>query len=191
MRFLLPFAALLALAACDTSVPDDGAGMGALNVVEEEATSETDENVTDDQAPEDTENTEVVINTDNPTISDTQDFGQLSQRESIESDAARLKAQKEKFQVIAPTALPSRTGSGGSSVAQYALSTTHSVGEQQHKRFNPIGSRNACSRYTSDDEAQETFLKSGGPRRDPKNLDPDGDGFACGWSPEVYRAAVK
>ena len=32
--------------------------------------------------------------------------------------------------------------------------------------------------------------QNGGPERDRNALDPDGDGYACGWDPSVYRAAA-
>ena len=47
----------------------------------------------------------------------------------------------------------------------------------------------ACLRYPTDDAAQEAFLKAGGPARDPKKLDPDGDGFACDWDPTPFQKA--
>ena len=43
------------------------------------------------------------------------------------------------------------------------------------------------SKFKSKDEAQRKFLKDGGPYKDRFNLDPDGDGFACDWDPEIYR----
>ena len=33
------------------------------------------------------------------------------------------------------------------------------------------------------------FLAAGGPERDRKGIDPDGDGFACGFNPAPFRAA--
>ena len=41
------------------------------------------------------------------------------------------------------------------------------------------------------DQAQSAFLDSGGPEKDRKGLDPDGDGFACGWDPTPFRNAVR
>ena len=40
-------------------------------------------------------------------------------------------------------------------------------------------------------EAKIAFLEAGGPKRDRKALDPDGDGYACGWDPAPYRRAVQ
>jgi hypothetical protein len=47
-----------------------------------------------------------------------------------------------------------------------------------------------CDRYRSKDEAQQDFLAKGGPERDAYGLDPDGDGYACGWDPRPFRLAV-
>ena len=51
-------------------------------------------------------------------------------------------------------------------------------------------SERACAKYSSSDLAQSDFLAQGGPRRDRLGLDPDGDGFACAWNPQPFRAAV-
>lgn len=76
----------------------------------------------------------------------------------------------------------------GANIAVFAKQTTHAVGEQRYSRgFNPFAPRGNCRRFTSADEAQRAFLAEGGPERDPRNLDPDGDGFACAWDPEPYR----
>ena len=37
-------------------------------------------------------------------------------------------------------------------------------------------------------DAQRAFLAAGGPDQDRLGLDPDGDGFVCGWSPLPYRS---
>ena len=39
----------------------------------------------------------------------------------------------------------------------------------------------SCSEFASPAAAQKVFLAAGGPERDSYGLDPDGDGFACGW----------
>jgi N-acetyl-anhydromuramyl-L-alanine amidase AmpD len=48
-----------------------------------------------------------------------------------------------------------------------------------------------CSDFRTTDLAQDWFLTNGGPDRDRSRLDPDGDGFACNWSPERYRAEAR
>lgn len=42
----------------------------------------------------------------------------------------------------------------------------------------------ACGRYYTAAKAQENFLRAGGPQVDPVGLDPDGDGYACGYRPD-------
>lgn len=124
----------------------------------------------------------------NTGISDEQDFAAVSQRETIESDAERLARNRAQYTVIQPTAVPERTETGPNIVA-YALSTTHNPGTQVHSRSSlrftdPMA---ACARYASPDLAQQAFLAAGGPERDRRGLDPDGDGFACAWDPRPFR----
>ena len=125
-------------------------------------------------------------------ISDEQDFNAVASRETIESDAARIAANKAAYTEVQPTALPERTGGDTASIVEFALSTTNSVGQSQYKRAGVFAQsrfdRN-CAKYPSPDKAQEAFLKAGGPKRDPKGLDPDGDGFACYWDPAPFRSA--
>ena len=128
--------------------------------------------------------------TDNAGISDENDFGAVSSRQSIASDKARIAANRAQYAVIAATDLPSREGTSQPNVVAYALETTNPVGTQVHRR-SAFGSaakttRN-CAAYSSDDEAQIDFLTRGGPTRDRLALDPDGDGYACSWNPAKYR----
>lgn len=126
-------------------------------------------------------------------ISDEQDFDAVASRESIESDAIRRQQQAAQYQVIAPTALPSAPASTGPNIVEYALNAPNRRGQEWYSRS--IFSSQArfernCLRYRSPDEAQRDFLSRGGPERDPLGIDPDGDGFACGWDPAPFRAAV-
>ena len=125
-------------------------------------------------------------------ISDEQDFEAVAGRESIESDAERLQRMQEQRVEIAPTAVPDRPGETGPNIIEYALTTSNPLGNQVFRR-SPFGQgrhdRN-CLAYRSDDLAQEAFLTMGGPERDRQALDPDGDGYACGWDPTVYRNAA-
>ncbi|EEW26301.1 hypothetical protein [Rhodobacter ferrooxidans] len=125
-------------------------------------------------------------------ISDEQDFSAVSSRETIQSDAERLARNRAQYQVIQPTALPERVGDTGPSIVQFALSTSHPVGTPMYKRSalqlnNP---EKTCARFGSPDKAQEEFLASGGPEKDRKGIDPDGDGYACSWDPRPFRAAL-
>jgi hypothetical protein len=126
-------------------------------------------------------------------ISDEQDFSAVAARETIESDAERLARQRAQYEVVAPTALPQRTGDTGPNIVQFALSTTHAPGTQLYRRSSlfqkdPLVT---CAKYASPDLAQEVFLSKGGPEKDREGLDPDGDGFACGWDPRPFRNALR
>lgn len=125
-------------------------------------------------------------------ISDEQSFSAVASRETIQSDAARLAENRAKYVVIEPTQLPQREGGNGASVVQYALKTNNPVGQQLYSRSSIAAQtrfERACAQYPSPDQAQQVFLDSGGPKRDPKGMDPDGDGFACYWDPIPFRTA--
>ena len=127
-----------------------------------------------------------------PGMSDEQSFDAVAARETIESDAERLARMQAERVEIAPTTLPTRAGDRPSIVA-FALETTHSAGTRIYTR-NPLNrGRHAesCRAFRAPDLAQEWFLANGGPTRDRRALDPDGDGFACDWNPDIYRAAAR
>jgi hypothetical protein len=95
-------------------------------------------------------------------------------------------------QMVQVTSVPTGATSAPNVMA-YALQTRHAVGTAVHRRTNPLRwSRweRACLQFASQDLAQEAFLAAGGPDRDPNHLDPDGDGFACWWDPQIYRRAA-
>ncbi|MEX0969656.1 MAG: hypothetical protein WD046_04320 [Paracoccaceae bacterium] len=74
-------------------------------------------------------------------------------------------------------------------LATYARATGNNVGEKLYRRLqiSREDARRACAQYTDADTAQSVFLQRGGPAEDPLNLDSDGDGFACAWSPTPFR----
>jgi hypothetical protein len=128
----------------------------------------------------------------NPGISDEQDFAAVAGRETIESDAARIARMQAERVVVTPTAIPDRPQGLGPNIIDYALSTSHPMGERRFTR-RPVSDdrhQRACLAFRSADLAQEWFLQNGGPGRDRQGLDPDGDGYACGWNPGVFRAAA-
>jgi hypothetical protein len=136
--------------------------------------------------------TATAVDVNNPGISDEQNFDAVSARESIQSDAERIAANREAYVVIQPTSLPARPGGGGPNIVAYALATNHPVGTQLYPRTG-LNAQNrflrACGGYASSDLAQEDFLSRGGPERDRLGVDPDGDGYACYWDPTPFRAA--
>ena len=74
-------------------------------------------------------------------------------------------------------------------VAKFARDTKHKIGEKIFTRtiYSIYNNWNECSKFKIKDDAQRKFLSNGGPYKDKFNLDPDGDGFACEWDPEIYR----
>lgn len=93
---------------------------------------------------------------------------------------------------VAPP-LPEGTRVLAANVAAFALSTTHEVGDRVYSRFPLRLSRREvrCSDFRTTDQVQDWFLRNEGPERDRSGLDPDGDGFACNWTPERYRAEAR
>lgn len=154
--------------------------LGALNISSEQVASRP------------TTEPASVIAASNPDISDEQNFDAVSSRESIESDADRLERNRQTYQVAAVEAVPENPGSTGPNIVAYALSTSNPVGTALYERrgkYNESKYRRACAEFGSADQAQIAFLDGGGPKRDRKGLDPDGDGFACFWNPTPFRAA--
>ncbi len=132
----------------------------------------------------------VAVPENDPNISDEQNFAAVADRQTIESDAERLRAQREAYEVIAPTALPTRSGPEGPNIVKFALTTRNAVGQKAYSRSALSGSaryQRNCAQYASPDLAQEDFLRTGGPERDKLGIDPDGDGFACAWDPTPFR----
>lgn len=126
-------------------------------------------------------------------ISAENDFTAVSDQRSIEGDAAKRAQNQQQYQVIQPTALPTRQGSTGPNIVAYALSAKNAKGQQVYRRnsFNATAKyQRACAAFASPDRAQEAFLANGGPQKDRKGMDPDGDGFACTWDPAPFRNAV-
>ncbi len=126
-------------------------------------------------------------------ISIENDFEAVDARRSIEADAALIEQNRAQYKVIEPTELPTRASSNTPNIVEFALRTSHPPGTQMYRR-SPLNSearylRN-CAQYASADQAQLDFLSRGGPERDRLGLDPEGDGYACGWDPRPFRAAV-
>ena len=111
------------------------------------------------------------------------------EQQKIERDkAAVLLAQaRAQYVVIEPGALPEMVA--GVNIARYARETTNALGQRVYRRalIKSRFSTTECSKFSSPDDAQRYFLANDGPQKDPLNLDPDGDGFACRWSPDYYR----
>ena len=221
MRLFVPAIAALALGACGgPQVPDSGSGVGfgGYSSYEQQREAQlqgritptttgavSNETVTPPQKttppaqPQATTRpaqpqatTPSPANASNAAISDEQDFGAVSGRESIESDRERLERQRAQYVQIEPTAVPSGDGGRSATVVEFALSTTNGVGQALYSRskiFAHTRFVKNCLKYPSPDLAQAEFLRNGGPKKDRGGLDPDGDGFACSWDPQPFRNA--
>lgn len=115
---------------------------------------------------------------------------QEEQKRLREADAAALATAAAQRVVIQPGQMPEVIA--GVNIITYARETTNTVGQRQYRRpiIRRLATASQCSKFASADDAQRNFLANGGPQDDPLNLDPDGDGFACRWNPEAYRALV-
>lgn len=218
MRYAIAVLGLIGLTACAPAVPDSGAGGDAAfgtytDANSYRATRDTELNggapldavgltnqgteISNEVVPPaqgttaTTPTAPVRITANNPQISDEQDFGAVSNRQTIESDAERLRLLRENRQEVRPTAVPTRSGvDSGPNIVAYALQSRHPVGQKIYRRTLSSQSKfdRNCAKYTSQDKAQADFLEKGGPQRDRLGLDPDGDGFACFWDPTPFRA---
>lgn len=125
-------------------------------------------------------------------ISQENDFDAVGAERSIEEDADRIARNRAQYEMARPEAIGDRPADLGPNIVEYALATTHPVGMEIYGRLNFAAvarhERN-CAGYPSPDQAQLDFLRKGGPERDRMALDPDGDGYACGWDPAPYRRA--
>lgn len=217
---------LVALAACETPVPDSGAGVGFSSYAEYQAQRESqlvangegtgagtavegldtqaiseEASAAIDAAEADTPSETDVPEGPAPTavsnamgISSENSFDAVASERSIEEDKAFVEANKQAYVTIEPTALPPRPVSDAATIVEFALSTSNSVGQPLYSRLIPGAAARAarnCAKYPSPDKAQEDFLKNGGPERNAKGLDPDGDGFACSWDPAPFRLAAR
>ncbi|HWL55544.1 MAG TPA: hypothetical protein VNQ78_02590 [Paracoccus sp. (in: a-proteobacteria)] len=74
-------------------------------------------------------------------------------------------------------------------LVRYAYEQKQNPGNTIYKRTGGSVAQAAriCSTYPSTDAAQRGFIAQGGPLIDPKGMDPDGDGYVCGWDPRPVR----
>lgn len=206
--------ALLGLVACQSGVPDSGVGFNDFDgynyntaealqgspvqagVISDEDVGSSNISLALEEAVKQTP--ELTSGATRPQasrtgISDEQSFQAVTARETIASDAERLAQQRAQYEVITPTALPSRTNtSSATAVIAFALGTTNSVGDSVYARSGRYSQEKfakACSKFLTSNDAQAAFLQDGGPQKDRKGVDPDGDGFACAWNPAPFRTA--
>jgi hypothetical protein len=136
-----------------------------------------------------TEITQEIAELDTTRLSDENDFEAVSERQSIESDAERIENNRALYVLVEPKSIPMRPGSNVPSIVEYAIKTTNPVGTQLYSR--PFASKTRfdwnCAKYSSQSAAQEAFLVWGGPKVDPRGIDPDGDGFRMLLGPQAFQ----
>ncbi|AGT09626.1 hypothetical protein [Paracoccus aminophilus] len=94
---------------------------------------------------------------------------------------------------VAPATRARVIASGDNAVlVRFAQTEKQNPGQARYARTgaNPAQALKACSQFPNPAIAQTAFLANGGPILDPQNLDPDGDGFVCGWDPRPYRQGL-
>ena len=211
MRILFLLCPVLLFAACAAPVSDSrqsGVGFGSYSAYQEELIRryQATRAAILQQDPDPTPQQEVPTAQDGPAnamqqgplvggtseLSQEQDFGVVSAQRGIEEDAARIAAARQQYELVTPTDIE-RPDQTGPNIIAYALNAQHPVGTQVYNRglFAGRNTESKCAGYRTDDIAQEAFLLEGGPERDRLGLDPDGDGYACGWNPATYRNLVR
>ena len=202
MRKIVLFCVALGLAGCEPTIPESGLEVlppkladttaAGIAVVADTINVLEDTVALVDRKPAEVEETSLP-NSKSIELSDENDFEAVSNRQTIESDAERLAINRMQYVLIEPTELPVRPGTDIPNVVEYALLTSTPVGAPLYPRSGLVSENShlyRCGQYTSSTEAQEVFLKRGGPKRDWLGLDPDGDGFACTWDPLPFRLAL-
>ena len=112
----------------------------------------------------------------------------LEQQSKDKAEAAEKLAIARKERIVIETEKPTPTDQD-INIASFARSSLNQKGQSIYSRpsFHTFDHSTECAIFNSDSNAQRFFLNSGGPEIDSKNLDPDGDGFACHWDPAIYR----
>ena len=112
----------------------------------------------------------------------------LEQQIKDKAEAAEKLESARKQRIVIETEKPSHSA-GTINIAAFARSTINKKGESVYARspFQTFDHWTECAFFNTNANAQRFFLRTGGPKVDLKNLDPDGDGFACDWDPSIYR----
>jgi hypothetical protein len=112
----------------------------------------------------------------------------LEQQIKDKAEAAAKLESARKQRIIIKMEKPSHSADT-INIAAFARSTINKKGESVYTRspFQTFDHWTECAFFNTNENAQRFFLKTGGPKVDLKNLDPDGDGFACAWDPSIYR----
>lgn len=121
---------------------------------------------------------------------------QLPAKAPTAADLTR--ATKPQAVAPAPQAAPAARPATGayantpSVLTRFALAERHDPGTRVYHRPDPSPAvaERACRNHANSAAAQTAFIAAGGPIIDPLGMDPDGDGFVCGWDPRPYRQSA-
>ncbi|MEM7441186.1 MAG: hypothetical protein AAF393_16440 [Pseudomonadota bacterium] len=181
MRVAIGVLCVLALGACQPRSPDDGSQFYTNVSADPSALQREETRLADAEAG-------IPTGPQQPAATET---AAASQPVATQT-AGAVDTSKPTPQTAANT-IPERPNpppADPNNIAAYAIAQTHPVGTKKYKR-SVIGISN-CRRYRDNpDAAQREFLKAGGPEKDPKRLDRDGDGYACDWDPEPFRRLLR
>ncbi len=121
------------------------------------------------------ETTSEMTGVGSPAISDEQDFNAVSQRETIESDKERIARNARAIPggaADSPAAARGRHPARAGGIRAWTPRTPWASRCFRRSGIRLNSYEAACKRYRSPDLAQEAFLNSGGPKRDPQGAGP-------------------
>ena len=115
----------------------------------------------------------------------------------IAGNSETVRTGATKTQAAARPQVPARPQTGASGpypgstpvLVRYAHAERQNPGTRTYQRSatSQDAAERACRAHANADAAQTAFIAAGGPVIDPHGMDPDGDGFVCGWDPRPYR----
>lgn len=121
---------------------------------------------------------------------------QLPAKAPTATDLAGLPLVKQPGGAVVRTSGPTRVRAvapvavvAAPDLGRYAVQERQEPGTVTYRRTggSVAAAARGCSGYASADAAQRAFISAGGPILDPRGMDPDGDGFVCGWDPRPLR----
>ena len=118
------------------------------------------------------------------------DLSQFSQeQQKVEREqAAKRREELKAGRVVLEVNSKEKITLKSVNLAVFARSVSNKVGEKiYYRNFLSTENNSSCKKFSNKNAAQIFFLENGGPKNDFYNVDPDGDGFACKWDPEIYR----
>ncbi len=78
-------------------------------------------------------------------------------------------------------------GAAQAELADFIAAGNRTTTAYPRSNANANAASRACMTYANPAAAQTAFIAAGGPLVDARGMDPDGDGFVCGWDPRPYR----